>query len=290
MMVVLALSSCAGMNSGRNNVTSGGPGIGIDTATVNAIERAMAMDSIKTDSVSFSKTEGVYKVILTADYPVAGGDSVVKAVREFINDFTGNVYDGPLDDGLQLMNKNGEWQFSNLQERSGEVDPDEVNELFIYKDVTKTYETELLVSFSANASEYVGGIHGIGYEMGLTFSKLTGQRFGYEMMQNTETPAFKRLIKEGLKQFFGPEGHEQDMSDEDLLQELVSFGGSIDELPLPDSDPYMTEKGIRFIYQPYEISYYAAGKPEFTIPYETVKPFLTPSALNLFLSPKSTQG
>jgi len=30
----------------------------------------------------------------------------------------------------------------------------------------------------------------------------------------------------------------------------------------------MTEKGVTFIYQPYEISYYAAGKTESTMPYD----------------------
>ena len=72
------------------------------------------------------------------------------------------------------------------------------------------------------------------------------------------------------------------MSDEALKQELVSFDGDIDDLPLPDFEPYMTEQGVTFIYQPYEISYYAAGKPEFTIPYNVVKPYLTAEAIELF--------
>ena len=67
-----------------------------------------------------------------------------------------------------------------------------------------------------------------------------------------------------------------------LKEELVSFSGSIDELPLPDFEPYLTEQGVTFIYQPYEISYYAAGKPEFTIPYNVVKPYLKAQAIELF--------
>ena len=102
-------------------------------------------------------------------------------------------------------------------------------------------------------------------------------------MRDTESPAFKRLIKEGLKKYFIGEEEKKDMSDEDLLEELVSYDGSADELPLPDSEPYMTENGITFIYQPYEISYYAAGKPEFTIPYDVVMPYLKESAKELFL-------
>ena len=105
------------------------------------------------------------------------------------------------------------------------------------------------------------------------------------MMKGIDSPEFKRFIKEGLRKYFSTEGQEP-ISDDDLLQELVSYSGSIDELPLPDSEPYLTEKGIKFIYQPYEISYYAAGKPEFTIPYAAIRPYLTPQAVKLFLNNK----
>ena len=105
--------------------------------------------------------------------------------------------------------------------------------------------------------------------------------FGYEMMKDTDSKAFNALIKHGLKTFFSKEGEDPEaMSDQDLLDELVSYGGPIDELPLPETEPYLTEKGVTFIYQPYEISYYAAGKPEFTIPFEAAKPFLTTQGLS----------
>lgn len=42
--------------------------------------------------------------------------------------------------------------------------------------------------------------------------------------------------------------------------------------------------GITFIYQSYEITFYAAGRPTFTIPFSEAKPFLKPQALNLFLN------
>lgn len=42
--------------------------------------------------------------------------------------------------------------------------------------------------------------------------------------------------------------------------------------------------GITFIYQSYEITFYAAGRPTFTIPFSEAKPFLKPQAINLFLN------
>lgn len=254
------------------------------TAGIAAAEvsESVRMDSLKTDTVSFDKQEGIYKFGLSAEYPVSGGDSVVKAVREFINDFLGGAYDGPLADGKAMVKRNGEMMWGNFLEMCGDADLEEVNELFLYKMVNKVYETKTFVTFQASVSQYTGGIHGIGYESGHTFSKINGKQFGYDMMKDLDTPAFKRLIKEGLRRYFSDEDDGQGMSDEALKEELVSFSGSIDELPLPDFEPYLTEQGVTFIYQPYEISYYAAGKPEFTIPYNVVKPYLKAQAIELF--------
>ena len=163
----------------------------------------------------------------------------------------------------------------------GDTDLEDVFELYYYKSVKRGYETNAFITFMTMAGQFTGGLHGIGYETGVTFSKTNGKTFGYNMMKGTDSPEFKRFIKEGLRKFFSTEG-QQALSDDDLLQELVSYSGSIDELPLPDSEPYLTEAGVTFIYHPYEISYYAAGKPEFTVPYDAIRPYLTPQALLFF--------
>ena len=286
MKKLIAFTMTALMIVACGNKTAQG-GDNDTTATVETpaaeVSEDVRTDSLTTDTVSFDKEEGIYKFGLSADYPVAGGDSVVKAVREFINDFLGGAYDGPLADGKAMVKRNGELMWGNFLEMCGDADSEDPVELFLYKEVSKFYETKTFVTFQASVSQYTGGAHGIGFESGHTFSKINGKPFGYDMMKDLDTPAFKRLIKEGLRRFFSNEGDEQGMSDEDLKEELVSFDGSIDELPLPDSEPYMTEQGVTFIYQPYEISYYAAGRPEFTLPYDVVKPYLKPLALELFL-------
>lgn len=45
--------------------------------------------------------------------------------------------------------------------------------------------------------------------------------------------------------------------------------------------PGLTEKGVTFSYQPYEISCFAAGCFHFTIPYKDLKPFMTDKAKRL---------
>ena len=283
LLVVAALTMSACNNKAANSGIAGGTdSVAVDSA-VTEMSKVVSADSLKTDTVSYDKEEGIYKLGLWVEYPVAGGDSVVKAVCEFINDYLGGYYEGPLNDARKMMKENGEMMWGRFQEMCGDADPEEVNELFLNKMVNKDYETNLFVTFMAFTSHYTGGLHGMGVETGHTFSKLNGKCFGYDMMKDLDTPAFKRLIKEGLRKFFSNEGDEQGMSDEDLKEELVSFGGSIDDLPLPDSEPYMTKNGVTFIYQPYEISYYVAGRPEFTIPYDVVRPYLKPQAMKLLL-------
>ena len=286
VLAICAMAVMIGCKTGNTRQQGDGVSASGDSAAVEASTSEtgedIVWDSLKTDTVAFEKQEGIYTLSLSADYPVTGGDSLVKAVREYINDYMGGAYEGPLDDGQAMISRDGEIMYGTFLEMCGDADED-AGELFLYKSVSKGYETATCVTFLAMTSHYTGGLHGISSETGLTFSKATGRQFGYDMMRDTESPAFKRLIKEGLKKFFIGDDEKKDMSDDDLLEELVSYSGSADELPLPDSEPYMTEKGVTFIYQPYEISYYAAGKPEFTIPYDVVMPYLKESAKELFL-------
>ena len=69
-------------------------------------------------------------------------------------------------------------------------------------------------------------------------------------------------------------------SDNDLKSKLQGVK-SVSSLPLPSTPPFMTEKGYVLIYQQYEIAPYAMGMPGDTIPYNVLKPCLTPEAQKL---------
>ena len=49
-------------------------------------------------------------------------------------------------------------------------------------------------------------------------------------------------------------------------------------VPFPAWTPYPSEDGLVFTYQQYEIAAYAAGMPEFTIPFADLLQYLTPEA------------
>ena len=80
--------------------------------------------------------------------------------------------------------------------------------------------------------------------------------------------------------YFGEYSSEPVSTDEDL-KEYILTDDDVNYLPMPRHAPYITDKGFVFTYQPYEISFYAAGMPEFTVPVDKMKSFLTKTALSM---------
>ena len=52
----------------------------------------------------------------------------------------------------------------------------------------------------------------------------------------------------------------------------------VDNLPLPEAEPFLLNDGVGFVYGAYEISYYANGNISFVIPYHLMKPYLSQKA------------
>ena len=87
------------------------------------------------------------------------------------------------------------------------------------------------------------------------------------------------MIKEGVRSYF-KEFDEPVATDEQLKDMLISVD-DINRIPLPSAPPTFSKKGLAFLYQQYEIAPYAAGMVNFDIPYDKIRPFLTPEAAAL---------
>ena len=136
--------------------------------------------------------------------------------------------------------------------------------------ITRGYETPKLVTFNFSSYEYGGGAHGGSVGSGMTFRKTDGRRIGWELFS---TVKMQSILRNGLKEYF-------EVKTDEELENSLSLE-SIYNIPLPVTPPLFTEKGIVVIYQQYEIAAYAAGMPNFTIPYEEILPYLTPEAKRL---------
>ena len=142
----------------------------------------------------------------------------------------------------------------------------------------KLSETERYLVFSAQEYVYMGGAHGGIIGAGFpTFDLQDGHQVT-PVLRPDCVEDIQPLLVRGLMQYFGE--FEAGLTEEDLFGQLMLEEERV--IPLPTWDPYPSEAGLVFTYQQYEIASYAAGMPEFVLPYADVKEFLSADAARVF--------
>ena len=137
----------------------------------------------------------------------------------------------------------------------------------------KERETDEYVVFLSQDYVYLGGAHGgVTGRGGLTFDKKDGHLVE-QFLDSACLDAIQPLLRKGITDYFSEDDDE--ISPEELDNYLFLESGVI---PFPAWTPYPGEDGLVFTYQQYEIAAYAAGMPNFAIPYEDLLPYLTPEA------------
>ena len=233
--------------------------------------------------LEYSYDKNKIEVGLDIDYPT-GSALIDKAVAEYISEKLGGTYDGDLANGDSQVNYYGDEILAELKKHLKEdinngVEDEYINGYYRKMEIKKEYETDLLVTYSYTEDIYLNGAHGMQYFYGQTFRKSDGRRFDEGMMRQLYSEEMYNLRKEGLREYFNESGDNANTDEE--LKDCIITDDDVNYLPMPKHTPYVTKKGMVFIYQPYEISYYAAGAPSFTIPLKKMKPFLTQTAIEL---------
>ena len=161
-------------------------------------------------------------------------------------------------------------------EQGVEFEMPDVMQYQIDVEIEKEYETEKYCVFSLDHYVYSGGAHGSSLGVGgMTFCKSDGKRFT-SFLKPSVVKQLQPLLRKGLVSYFS--GQDENVT-EATLGNMLQIEGSL--IPLPADTPYPSEKGLVFRYGQYEIACYAAGKPEFCIPYSKIKPYLTSEAIAL---------
>jgi len=129
-------------------------------------------------------------------------------------------------------------------------------------EVKKTYETPELVTFSNTDYIFTGGAHGITLVDHRTILKNACDTITWRDFKNTESAEFKALLLEGLQKYF-------DVPTADAVNEML-----IEPFNVPITTPCLSQDGVIFTWQQYEIAPYAVGIPQSIVSYEKIKPFL----------------
>ena len=142
--------------------------------------------------------------------------------------------------------------------------------------VKKEFENDKCVTYTYLLDQYLGGAHGGRTHYGATFRKSDGKIMTNFITNNDSSDeGLNNIIKKGLMKYW-------EIDNEETLYEYT-WENAVTKYyaKLPDHSPCFVKDGLLFSYQEYEIAAYAAGAPEFVVPYDEIEKYLTPSAADL---------
>ena len=152
-------------------------------------------------------------------------------------------------------------------------DPDEMDEMPFesgneYESSIEVYwQTENLLTLWDSGYDYsAGGAHGMPWGFGRTFDL---KHLRILTLDDIITKAGRKAV---LKMII--DQLEDEYNDMGMLNEP-------EDIDFPGVDPSLMAKGVAFDYGPYEIGPYALGMPQALIPYDKIKPYLTPEVKEL---------
>lgn len=129
------------------------------------------------------------------------------------------------------------------------------------------------VTYQQYTHNYNGGMHGYYTERLISYDHVHNQEIDFKYLFK---PEFERQLLEMVHHVAKSQPKYKEW-EPDINHSLVMKDENENptgELSFPQ--PGLSDEGVVFSFQPYEISCFAAGTFHFTIPYEKVKPFLTP--------------
>lgn len=219
-------------------------------------------------------------VSLDIDWPKETGKNIVSvnAVRDwikehlsFLNEYK-NVYEGNMNDADAITKFYGD----SYKKRFEATDDFPAPALSFDIQVKKEFENDKCVTYTYLLDQYLGGAHGGRTHYGATFRKSDGKIMTNFITNNDSSDeGLNNIIKKGLMKYW-------EIDNEETLYEYT-WENAVTKYyaKLPDHSPCFVKDGLLFSYQEYEIAAYAAGAPEFVVPYDEIEKYLNPSAADL---------
>lgn len=278
-MALMALAGCK----------SGPAKSGTAAAEQDSVQQTAAF---VTDSIAFcEQKDSTLKCSVVVDYP-SGDDSLSVGVRRYVagelarlflptmqeEDEPAAVFKGTKADGKALVDFYGKLNFGYLKSQYAELKDFGIAGLSYDLSIRKTYETDCYLTYETSCYVFLGGAHGSAVCRPVNIVKATGKVLA-ATVDTLKQKALQPILRRGVKEYIS-KAENRKIKDRDLQNMLFVEHGII---PLPATVPVLTPKGLRFVYQQYEIGPYALGMVEFTVPYADVKSCLTKEAAELAL-------
>ena len=263
---MLSLSACKQKTTAETAVSSDSVATVVDSqrlemSSAEDLSLKVFSENLKTEHCSY---ETSIVLAQSKEHP-----HLATAINEWVNERLGGKYEGDINDGQAMLNY---YQKRWVREEDDDIINGEYN-----ISITKVYETDKYITFEASSYWYFGGAHGGSSLSGATFRKSDGRKFDKSMISDEN--ALHPLLIKGLVKAF-------DARNKKELGELLMFSGACDSdnaemklinLPLPETEPWLTKEGLQLVYQQYEIGPYAVGMPTVQIPFAKLKSLLNAS-------------
>ena len=174
-------------------------------------------------------------------------------------------YHGDLTDGQAIAEF---FVNDKVREITEEREGDSIESMPWYEEISinRVCETDRLVSYEVDFGGSHGGV-GDGVNYGVTFSKYDGNVI--HVIAHPSDSKLQSFLIKYIKSHIDSDSQEM-IFDEEFYKH-----------PFPRKEPFIIDKGIRFVYQKYEIAAGAAGVIDITIPFSEIADFMSEEALSL---------
>ena len=208
------------------------------------------IDYPKGNSPAAQEAKSFIRKQLFGDKPVKTADNAEDVARQYCD--------------MVILNFKSSLEQVNMTGVNKENAPEEGIEIRL------VYQSKKVITYeSTHYAYFTGGGHGTYGTQGISIRITDGKRLN-RIISNER--GVMGLVKKGLMTYFG-------VNNEAALADYCTV--PLDVLPLPANPPYFLEEGIRFQYNVYDICRFDDGDPWFTIPYDSIMPYLTEEARSL---------
>lgn len=146
---------------------------------------------------------------------------------------------------------------------------------YLTTDLRARVANDRFVTYRIYANNYAGGAHGMYFVNLVSYDLVNKEAINnkYLFKKGSEKDIENLLLEAMLNDKNWNEWHPEDKTKSDIKERLKK---DWTEFFIPEAG--LTEDGLMFSFQPYEIDCFAAGCLHFTLPYSAVKPYLTEKA------------
>ena len=119
-----------------------------------------------------------------------------------------------------------------------------------------------VISFIMTSSGYMGGAHGYYNSFGLNYDTKTGELIDFAELSDNSDKFYNDTLE------YNRELTQTDEYKERMFPEDFFDGSELETVLYSDEKWYLSDEGLTFISNPYELGPYASGIIEFVIPYD----------------------